>query len=383
MMIIIAMMLVIWATALAITVFGTQTTLKRLATHPPHLDAPFNLYPVTVLKPLKGAESGLSGNLATFFQLDYPKYELIFSLADESDPAHPIISRLIQKHPHVSARLIIGDFKVGANPKINNMVKGYQEAQYDWLLISDSNIRVRPDYLKRLVAQLDPGVGIITSLVAGHGGEGMGGLLEASFLNTFYARGMGLAFSAGMPIVMGKSMMFRKSTAQRFGGIKILSRYLAEDYMAGEAIRHLGLKTVLSCDPIVQHIGTYSLKNFWSRHIRWGRLRKAQSPLTFFIEPFFGCLGSGLLGTIAVKHWPGVSPTLFVAFHLCIWSLCDLMLMKRLGQKLEARLPLLWFMRELLSLPLWAHIALGSTVDWRGRKLKLQSGGILEAEWET
>jgi ceramide glucosyltransferase len=360
-------------------VFGTQTTLKRLSTPPPHLDAPFNLYPITVLKPLKGAESGLLENLETFFRLDYPKYEIIFSIADDRDPAFPVISRLIQKHPAIPVRLIIGDVKVGANPKINNMVRGYQEAKYDWLLISDSNIRVRPDYLKRLVAQLDPGVGIITSLVAGLNGEGLGGQLEASFLNTFYARGMGLAFSAGMPVVMGKSMMFRKATAERFGGIKILAQYLAEDYMAGEAIRHLGLKTVLSCDPIVQHIGTYSLKNFWSRHIRWGRLRKVQSPLTFYIEPFFGCLISGLLGAIAMRSWLGFSPTLFIALHLCAWSLCDLLLMRKLGQKLEARLPVLWFMRELLSLPLWAHIASGSTVDWRGRKLKLQPGGILEA----
>lgn len=372
-------MLAVWAIALGITICGTRVTLKHIGTPPPHLDAPFNLFPITVLKPLKGAESGLSKNLETFFQLDYPKYELIFSIADPNDPAHRIISRLIERYPLVPARLIIGDIKVGANPKINNMVRGYQEAQYDWLLISDSNIRVKPNYLKRLVAQLDPGVGIITSLVAGKSGEKLGGHLEASFLNTFYARGMGAAFSAGMPIVMGKSMMFRKSTAERFGGIKTLARYLAEDYMAGEAIRHLGLKVVLSCEPVVQHIGSYSLKDFWLRHIRWGRLRKAQSPLTFYLEPFFGCLTSGILGSIALWRWTGASPAICMAIHLSVWSFCDHLMMRRLGQKTEARLPLFWFLRELLSLPLWIHIASGSTVDWRGRKLKLQSGGILEA----
>ncbi len=374
----VGLMLAVWATALGITIFGTRTTLKSLAISPSHLDAPFNLYPVTVLKPLKGADSGLSENLETFFHLDYPKYELIFSIADNRDPALQIISRLLQKYPFVPARLIIGDVEAGANPKINNMVKGYREAKYDWLLISDSNIRVSPDYLKRLVAQLDPGVGIITSLVAGQNGEGLGGHLESSFLNTFYARGMGLAFSTGMPIVMGKSMMFRKSTAERFGGIKILARYLAEDYMAGEAIRHLGLKVVLSCDPVVQHIGTYSLKSFWQRHIRWGRLRKTQSPLTFYLEPFFGCLISGILGSLALSHWTSVSSVVFMAAHLGIWSLCDFLMIKRMGQKIEARLPWFWFLRELLSLPLWVHIASGSTVDWRGRKLKLQAGGILE-----
>jgi hypothetical protein len=83
-------------------------------------------------------------------------------------------------------------------------------------------------------------------------------------------------------------------------------------------------------------------------------------------------------GAWAFAHWLSFSPVLFMAIHLSLWSLCDLLLMARLGQKIEARLAVFWFIRELLSLPLWSHIASGNTVDWRGRKLRLQPGGILE-----
>lgn len=373
-------MLGIWATALGLTVWGTRRSLKHLGTPPPHLDTPFNLFPVTVLKPLKGAESGIRENLESFFRLDYPKYEILFSVADERDPAFDLVSELIRKHPGVPARLIVGDVQAGPNPKINNLVKSYQQARYDWLLISDSNVRVRPDYLTRLVAHLDAGVGIMTSLVAGQNAQGLGGHLEAGILNTFYARGMVQAFAVGHPIVMGKSMMFRKSTAERFGGIKVLARYLAEDYIAGEAVRHLGLRTVLAHDPIVQHIGNYSVRDFWLRHLRWGRIRKVQSPLTFFIEPVFGCMISGVLGAMSAMQLWGTSPAIFMALHLTAWSCCDFQMMRRMGQKTDVRLPVTWFVRELITLPLWAHIASGNTVNWRGRKLRLQPGGMLEAK---
>jgi ceramide glucosyltransferase len=274
--------------------------------------------------------------------------------------------------------LIVGDIQLGPNPKINNMAKAYREAKYDWLVISDSNVRVASNYLKRLVAHLDPGVGILTSVVAGQNPEGSGGDLEATILNTYYARGMTLAFAVGQPIVLGKSMMFKKSVADRFGGLETLSHYLAEDYACGEAIRQLGLKIVMARDPVVQHIGEYTLKNFWSRHIRWGRIRKVQSPLLFWFEPFLGLFASAVFGALAFQKLFGVSPVVFAAVHLSLWASCDLLLMRRLGQKVELKMPFVWFLSEFLRLPMWLHIASGNTVNWRGTRLVLKNGGMLD-----
>ncbi len=368
----------IWCLAVGLTLLGTWFALERLGAPPPHLDAPFGLFPVTILKPLKGAEGGIRENLESFFHLDYPAYEILFSIAQEADPAGRVIRELMARFPQVPARLIVGDRKVGSNPKVNNMVQAYEEARYDWLLISDSNVRVEPAYVKRLVAHLEPGVGILTSIVAGLEPRGLGGQLESIYLNTFYARGMAVAFAFNQPCVVGKSMLFRKSTAQRFGGISTLSRYLAEDYVAGEAIRHLGLKVVLARDPIHQYIGEYSFREFWSRHIRWGRIRKNQSPGIFALEFLIGSVVSGALGAQAMSGWLGVPIPFFLALHFGVWGLCDYWLMRRLGQRITPAVGLAWVARELSWPLLWLHIVSGNSVNWRGQRLRLQAGGVLE-----
>ena len=374
----IGFVLAIWSLSLAILLYSTWLTWKHCKTVPPHLDAPFGLYPVSILKPLKGADQGLRENLESFFQLDYPCYELLFSVADRRDPACKIVEELIRSYPSVQAELIIGDIAIGPNPKVNNLIKSYEKATHDWLLISDSNIRVEKSYVKRLVAQLDSSVGILTSVVTGRNSFGWGGHLESIYLNTYYARGMLLVSKLNHPCVVGKSMLFRRSTAERFGGIRSLACYLAEDYMAGEAILKLGLQVKVAIDPLHQYIGRYSIKDFWLRHIRWGRIRKAQAPVGFLFEPVLGAVPSGILGAAAFHSWMEIPPSLFILIHLLLWSACDFWVLRSLRIKLHFRVPIAWFTRELLHLPLWIQTLLGNTVHWRGRKLRLQAGGLIE-----
>ncbi len=362
--------------------YGTFLTVQHFSEPSSTLSFPFVPYPVSILKPLKGMDKGIEENLESFFKLEYPDYELIFSVNGQSDPVCQLVESLIVKYPQTQARLILGKVDIGPNPKVNNLVMSYKTAANDWLLISDSNVRVDPLYLKRLVSQIKPEVGLITSVVAGHHAQGMGGYLEAIVLNTFYARGMIMADRLDHPCVVGKSMLFRRSVANRFGGIDVLSRYLAEDYMAGEAIRRLGLRVVTSVDPIPQFIGRYSFYEFWSRHLRWGRIRKSQAPLVFAIEPWFGCMVSGLLGVLGAKNLFGISPSLFMILHLSLWSFCDLLILKKLRSKLTFQVPIAWFLRELLALPLWICIAFGNTVQWRGKQFILEPGGTLKTSFK-
>jgi ceramide glucosyltransferase len=361
-----------WLLALSLTVYGTWLSLREVGRPTRHEDVPFALFPVSILKPLKGIESGIKECLESFFQLDYPEYELIFSVADPRDPACAVVAALITQQ-----------VEIGPNPKINNMVTSYEGAQYDWILISDSNVKVKPDYLKKQISDFDADVGLITGVVSGRDANGFGGNLEATYLNTFYARWMFVAARLGKPCVVGKSMLFRRSVANRFGGIRVLARYLAEDFMAGEAMRRLGLKVLIATDPIHQHIGNYSFHSFWSRHIRWGRIRKAQAPLAFLIEPFISVWISGILGAVASHALLGFSYSAFMGLHLALWSGCDLLLMRKLDPGTSWRAPLYWLGRELLSLPLWVHTALGNTVNWRGNRLRILSGGILEAHGKS
>ena len=370
-----------WIIVFGLMVFGTVRAHFFHKRPPKHLDAPFALFPVSILKPLKGVDCDLEKNLRSFFLLDYPKYEILFSVASQKDPAWYVADKLITEYKgrtQVQARLICGAVEMGANPKVNNLVKSYESALFDWVLISDSNVRVRPDYLKRQIAHLEPQVGMLTCVVAGTKEKGLGGRLESVFLNTFYSRGMHLTDALGKTCVVGKSMLFQRSTAKRFGGIKTLALYLAEDFMAGEAMRKLGLKVMIAADPIEQVVGRMRLKDFWARHIRWGRIRKIQAPAAFFIEPLTTCLISGLIGALAFQHFFELPFYLGFLIHLVSWYLGDLFVTESVGGRLYPSHPLVWLLREALAFPLWLHIASGSTVQWRGKTLKILPGGLVE-----
>ena len=364
----------VWVLAIVLVLASTWLTLRRLDKKPA---PPKNFPPVSILKPLKGLDIGLKANLESFFLLDYPEYELIFSVAEANDPAISVVHRLQDTYPNVRARLIIGAETLGWNPKVNNLLRSYQSTRHDLLLISDSNVKVEAHYLREMVAELTEGVGVVTAVVAGTSPRGVGGLLETIYLNSFYARGLNLAFACGKPCVVGKSMLFRKSVADRFGGLEALANYLAEDYMLGEKMAELGLRVALAHAPIEQFVGRHSFQSFWQRHLRWGRIRKAHAPLAFFIEPLFTPLVSGILGGIALGDWIGLP--LFGGMHLFLWMICDLSIDARLAG--NGQLPLragAWLLREALALPLWLAVAMGNTVDWRGHQLRLRPGGRIE-----
>jgi ceramide glucosyltransferase len=356
-------------------IWGTWLTLRHLRPR----SATVKPQAVSILKPLKGIDFQLEENLESFFRLDYAKYELLFSVASEDDPACDIIRRVASKFPRVRSRIFYGETKVGGNPKVNNLSKSYQAASHDWILVSDSNVRVPRDYLQIVTQDFDEQTGIVTSVVSGqYLGRGFGAPLEATYLNTFYARWMTIAVWFGAPVVIGKSMLFRRSEANRFGGFDVLSRYLAEDYMAGHAMKLLGKKVKVMREPVVQMIGNYSFNEFWSRHVRWGRIRKSQSPLTFPIEPILSFWISGSLGAAGLSHFTNLGFATGLAVHALIWSLCDVALMLRMKQTMRLQNLAAWIVRETLHLPLWAHAAVGNTVNWRGHKLTLNQGGLLE-----
>ncbi|MBI3555486.1 MAG: glycosyltransferase [Deltaproteobacteria bacterium] len=307
----------------------------------------------------------------------YPEFEVLFSVADHRDPACALVESLIKKYPNVDARLMVGAVDIGPNPKVNNMMNSYNVAKYDHILISDSNIRVNSDYLVNLVPDLDEDTGIVSGVVVGESPAGFGGRMEQVFLNTFIARWMILGSWAGFPTVIGKSMFFRREVAQRFGGIQNLARFLAEDYMAGQAMLMLGLKVKHMTQPIPQIIGKHTFNDFWQRHVRWGRIRKVSTLLPFLGEPLNGPIASGLLGAYACHALFGVAPLQFIGLHIAGWFMCDLVTMLAMKAEISYATPLFWALRELSQIPQWAHILSGDTVNWRGRQLKLEAGGVL------
>ncbi|KHJ44904.1 hypothetical protein D918_04715 [Trichuris suis] len=126
-----------WSVHILAIVYGKAKLHKRRV-----LDLEKNPLPgVSIIKPLVGVDLNLASNLATFFHLKYPKYEILFCVHDEHDSALPVVRSLVEKHPQVQTAVFIGGCKVGLNPKVNNMMPAYLAAQYDFILISDSGLR--------------------------------------------------------------------------------------------------------------------------------------------------------------------------------------------------------------------------------------------------
>jgi ceramide glucosyltransferase len=369
---------------------GTCTLIKHLSPEKWSANKIINfVWPkVTILKPLKGIDPNLKENLRSFFELDYPAaVEMLFSVANEKDPAFALVKELMAEYPHFPAQIFLSEKEnpreaalLGLNPKLKNLAWSYEVAAFDVILISDSNVRAQKNYLRELTGHLDSKTGMVTSLVAGTDFKSVGGFLEAVYLNTFYARMMAFSNRFAKPCVVGKSMLFRKSTAARFGGLKILSQFLAEDFMAGESMAKLGLKIKTARLPVLQVIGRHSFSDFWKRHLRWGRIRKAHAPLAFFAEPLSNSLFISFFGAFALSQIAHVSFSAVFFASLALWLTLDTLqftIMANAPISQWLLFPLVWLLREISAVPLWANIASANYVDWRGNRLILAPGGLL------
>ena len=114
-----------------------------------------------VVRPLRGIEAFSEETLRASFRLDHPAYELIFCVADAGDPILPMLERMRAEYPHIPSRLILGDERIGGNPKLNNCVRGWDAARYDWVILADSNVMMPPDYIGQMQAAWRPDTGLV------------------------------------------------------------------------------------------------------------------------------------------------------------------------------------------------------------------------------
>lgn len=333
---------------------------------------------VSVLKPMKGVDAGLEANLETFFFLDYPRYELVFGVSEPSDPALAVARRVATRHPGIAARFVVVGPPVGHNPKVNNLASMLETARHELLLISDSNVAVRPDYLRVMVAHFEqPGVGLVTSLIRGTAGQGLGGALEALQLNTFVMGGIASADRLLRRVAaVGKSMLLRRADLERIGGFAELGRYLAEDQICGEEIRALGRRVVVSPQPVDNVLGRSTVRGFAGRHLRWARIRRRVAPLGYASEILANPVPPSLL--LALVD-PGAGTAILAATTLILVSAVAWTLERRLGvHRRTLAYPGLELLRALLVAALWPVPFVSSQVDWRGHRFRIGRRTLLE-----
>ena len=273
---------------------------RRLILTPPP-PVPDVLPPISVLKPMKGVDADLEANLESVFAQEYPSFEVILGTEDADDPALEVARRVAARHPRVPSIVLSDPSRIGCNPKVNNLANLARHARHATLLISDSNVRARPGYLRDLAAhRAKNDAGLVWSLFRGVGGRGWGGRLEEMQLNLYVAGGMAaLVDLAGRPGCVGKSMLLGREDLDRIGGFPFLARFLAEDQVCAEELAARGRPVVVSGHLIDNVLGRRSVRDFAARHLRWARLRRKISAAgyagEFLLNPVFIALLSALL----------------------------------------------------------------------------------------
>jgi len=325
--------------------------------------------PVSLVRPLRGLEAYSEEMLTRSFRLDYPAYELIFCVADPGDPIVPMVECLIAAHPHVPARLILGDERVSANPKLNNCLRGWRSAAHDWVVLADSNVAMPPDYLQRLQAAWRGGTGLVCSTPVGARPDGLMAEVECAFLNTLQARWQYAAEAFGLGFAQGKSMLWHKAFLDQRGGLQALATEIAEDAAATKLVRAAGRRVHLVASPFEQPLGRRGFAEVWARQLRWARLRRVTFPLFFAPE-----IGSGvLLPALLVAVWAGSLAGIAGAAGLV--ALCygaEYRLAARAGWHRSPRMLAAFLVRDALIPAIWLGAWVQSAIVWRGNAMDVR-----------
>ena len=323
--------------------------------------------PVTIFKPLKGVDEGLEENLRSFFRLDYPTFQLLFCAAEADDPAIAVVNRLLAEFPDQDAKLIVGCPIFGLNPKVESLAAMDRYRKHDTILISDSNVRVRPSYLRETACYLaDPSVGLVSNLFVGVGEEQTGAVLENLQLNGLIASGVALAAVLRATCVVGKSMLMPVRALEAIGGFAGVRHLLAEDQAIGLRVRKAGYAIRLSHHVIDNVNQDRDFYWFLNRHSRWYKIRRRMALPTFLAEPMTNLATIGLVWAMSGESgiaWGGL--VVLVGLGMAR----DAILTRWLrGSFPKFRHLMLSPMKDLFLLPVWCDALLSRRVIWRGHR---------------
>ncbi|WP_192250244.1 ceramide glucosyltransferase [Mesorhizobium silamurunense] len=335
--------------------------------------------PVSIVVPSRGVEPFTEETLNRAFSLDWPRYELIFCAAHAEDPVVRLINAAIARFPKVPARLLVGDDRIGANPKLNNCVKGWQAARHDWVILADSNVLMPNDYVQHLMAAWRPDTGLVCSTPIGSRPDGFWAEVECAFLNTLQARWQYTGEALGLGFAQGKSMLWNKPMLDAQGGIQALAAEIAEDAAATKLINSLGLRVNLVASPFEQPLGQRTLAEIWSRQARWARLRRVTFPLFFAPEILTGVVMPLIFALIAAAG-AGVSLPTTALCVLAIAYVPECLLARSKGWYLSPWSVTAMIVRDTMLPAIWARGWLGGAVEWRGNAMTIRTKAMTELE---
>jgi ceramide glucosyltransferase len=356
-----------WLVALG----SLASVLKRRRSHGPAYEPR-----VSILKPVKGIDAGALENFASFCTQEYPRFEVLFGVADRKDPAVALIEQLQLRFPDLSIRLFVAE-PLGTNPKAATLHCLAAEAKGEILAICDADIRVGPDFLRRVVAPLaDPQIGLVTCLYRGEMPQNLSARLEALHMDAAFAPSVALAWKHGTKVGLGAAVIMRRNDLERAGGYAGIADHLLDDYEIAARIAGLGLRIHLSDCPVASVLGSMHFPQQWAREVRWQRGIRLVRPLQYpgMIITFSLPLALAAAAFLPLTHWALVAvPGVLAVRWFVAWRAAVL-----LGQR--ERRYLAWLpVRDLLSLAVWIVAMFGRRVKWRGQEFVLRRDGRLRA----
>ena len=334
--------------------------------------------PVSILKPLKGTDPKMYESFRSHCLQEYPQYEIIFGVSDAADPAVASVEQLQGEFPDCEIRMMICQNRLGANVKVSNLEQMAHAARYQHFVVNDSDIKVEPDYLQRVVAPLsDPRVGMVTCLYRGVAAATLGSRLEALGISTDFCASVLAAqlLERGLHFGLGSTLVFRRAELERIGGFKSILDFLADDYELGRRIAGLGLKVMLSAVVVETYLPEYDLRGFLNHQLRWARgVRDVRRGGYIGLVSTFGIMWA-LLTLIVAGGAP--SSWAVLAAMLLLRTAVGLTVSRAVLQDEDA-VEQLWLLpvRDLLAVAIWIASFAGHTITWRGDRFELKNGRL-------
>ncbi len=335
--------------------------------------------PVSIVKPVRNVDREAYENFASFCRLDYPKYEIVFAVADRDDPVIPVIQKLQRSFPMCSIRLVTAVANLGANNKVNNLCQLVQEAKHELIVMSDSDVRVEPDYLRNVVAPFsDPRVGVVTALYRGISGRGLVSALDDLGMYTDSAPAALVArkLEGKMRFAFGWTMATTKKVLSEIGGFESMVNHHSDDFELGNRISELGYRVELMRKPVDMVLPDESFGEFLKHELRWSIGLRNVRPVGYVGMLLTHGLPWTLLAVAlaTASGWGSVAIAYAVAYLIlrlgvvwttAVWGLGD----SQIAGKL-------WLvpLHDAISFVVWVGGFFSNKIVWRGSVYRVRKG---------
>ena len=337
--------------------------------------------PVSVLKPVRGVDFASYENFASFCQQDYPDYEILFALNNESDPALPVIRRIIEEFPGRTIRVLVGADNLGANRKVNKLARLAREATHRVVVLTDGDVRVGRDFLREVVAPLSGATtGAVTCFYRAVAEKNLWAEMEAIGASSDFFGGVLIAeWKEGITFALGAAIATTKDWLERVGGFESLAGTLADDYELGNRFAKTGGEVILSREAVWTMYPAQSFRGFWQHQLRWAKTVRLCRPLSYLGLLFTQGLPFTLLA-MAVARTKSVALGFLAGYFLLRLTMAWQVGVRGIGDEVLSRKLWLVPLRDALYFLVWLGSFGSNRIHWGDEEYEIRGGQMVPVE---